>query len=158
MKLNILRILQHRWIIKFWVFLQKMNRRFVHHLAVLKDFSDLFSWIFRKLKETILLNGTMSHYIGSTRIFVVIYIFSLSLHRQGILWKKGALQNPSKRFCRFPKSFKMCPKSQKKDKKFYRTLWRFCVLPNRRTFFLVLYSKKRFREKIRNLEGSVQNH
>jgi hypothetical protein len=25
-------------------------------------------------------------------------------------------------------------------------------------FFWVLYSKKRFREKIRNLEGSVQNH
>jgi hypothetical protein len=27
----------------------------------------------------------------------------------------------------------MCLKSQKNDKKFYRTLWRFCVLPNRRT-------------------------
>jgi hypothetical protein len=27
----------------------------------------------------------------------------------------------------------MCPKSQKKDKKFYRTFWRFCVLPTRKT-------------------------
>ena len=72
---------------------------------------------------------------------------------------KGGLRNPPKRFCRFLKDSK-CVQSLKN---FDGTFWRFCILLNRRTisyrtFFKVLYSKKRFGEKIRNVEGSVQDH
>ena len=46
--------------------------------------------------------------------------------------KKGALQNSSKTLCRFLKASYMS-KTQKKDKKFYGTLWGFCWQSTSRT-------------------------
>ena len=56
----------------------------------------------------------------------------------------------------------MCPKSQKKDKNWTEpfedsAFYSIAEPPLTEPFLKVLYSKKRFREKIRNLEGSVQN-
>ena len=75
---------------------------------------------------------------------------------------KWGLENPPKRFCRFLRGSKCVQSLKRKDKKFDRTFWRFCILLIRRTIsyrtiLKILYSKKRFREKVRNLEGSVQN-
>jgi hypothetical protein len=79
-----------------------------------------------------------------------------------VFWKKGALQNPLKRFYKFQKASK-CVQSLKKRIKnstepfegsaFYPTAEPSLTVP-----FLGSVQQERFREKIRNLEGSVQNH
>ena len=92
--------------------------------------------------------------------FIKIYFITIALYSRK---NKGGLQNPVKRFWKFSKRSK-CVKSLKKRIKISAELFEgsaFYPTPSTiadRTIFPVLDSKKGFREKIRNLQGSVQNH